>query len=420
MLFKKFDLKMLMRALFMASSYISVSILHAQNSISIDGHFEDWAAMPIAVCDPADDVHDTDGYPDGGQPLYREYTDVDILEVKFTNDADNLYGYIKATGEIGRTSSDTLGHAKNGRYYFIYTIDVDDDNTTGYQLKEGGYYPDSRGYDMNMEVEFYNGGFNTGHYINHEFTSQDQVDTQGLQDLADRIVRLAPGTYDYYTQWVTFEDSSYVLVSDRGPVYQGIITIALSEDKHEAELKAPMWGFLKTPAGQRIIDVGQTIVVSASLEGSGELSEEAVKLGHIPGSKSVWGSDTAERFRYDVVDPASRVADNNLDGKKVPASLLLFQHYPNPFSAQTRYSSNGNSGTTFCYRLNKDELVDLSIYNIAGQKICTLVHARQFAGEHRIHWNAGTEFGQQLPSGVYIAVLQAGSTMLAQRMAHLR
>lgn len=385
-------------------------IVFSQGSIVIDGNFDDWANVPVAVADSADDVHDTDGYSDGGKPSYREYTDVDILQVKFTNDAENLYGYMKATGEIGRTSSDTLGHSKNGRYYFIFTIDVDDNDTTGYQLKDGGYYPDSRGYDMNMEVEFYNGGFNTGHYINHEFTSQYQVDTQGMQDLADGIVRLAPGTYDYYTQWVTFEDSSYQLVSDRGPVYQGIITIALSEDGHEAEIMALMWGFLRTPEGRRIIDVAQTIVVSASLEGSGELSEEAIKRGYTPGSKSMWGSDTAEPFRYKVVDPATNVEDKNPDGTILPTSPVIHQNYPNPF----------NTGTTISYRLYKDALVDLSIYNVAGQKISRLINERQSVGKHRIQWKAIDHMSRPLPSGVYIAVLQTGSARVVGRMLHLR
>ena len=124
--------------------FVLPTLLLGQNQIIIDGNFDDWNTVPVAVTDPADDAHDTDGYESGKQPAYRAYSDVDILEVKFTNDEANLYGYIKATGEIGRTSSDTLGHAKSGRYYFIFTIDVDDNDTTGYPLREGGYYPDSR------------------------------------------------------------------------------------------------------------------------------------------------------------------------------------------------------------------------------------------------------------------------------------
>ena len=65
-------------------------IVCAQNGIVIDGQFDDWSAISSAVIDSADDVHDTDGYPEGGSPSYVEYSDVDIIEVKFTNDAENL------------------------------------------------------------------------------------------------------------------------------------------------------------------------------------------------------------------------------------------------------------------------------------------------------------------------------------------
>jgi len=389
---------------------VSPSILLAQHTITIDGNFEDWDAVPVAVADSADDVHDTDGYPAGGRPSYRDYTDVDILEVKFTNDAENLFGYIKATGEIGRTSSDTLGHAKKGRYYFIFTIDVDDNDTTGYQLKDGGYYPDSRGYDMNMEVEFYNGGFNTGHYINHEFTSQQQVDTQGIQDLADGIVRLAPGTYDYYTQWVTFEDSSYVLVSDRGPVYQGIITIAVSADGHEAEMKAPMWGFLRTPEGRRIIDVDQYIVVSASLEASGELSEEAIAHGYTDGSKSFWGSDTAEPFRYYVAPTTTAVAERGHQSHSVPSTPILRQNYPNPFNPQTQIT----------YYLPAAQRIKLSVIDLLGRELAVLEEGEVSAGTHTVPWTAMDKSGAALPAGPYFAVLQNENGRQVRAMLHLK
>ncbi|MCP4413402.1 MAG: hypothetical protein GY808_12655, partial [Gammaproteobacteria bacterium] len=321
-------------------------IICTQHSIVIDGDFSDWADVPVSVSDPADDVHDTEGeYQEGGQPEYRKYDDVDILEVKFTNDGENLYGYMKATGEIGRTSSDTLGHSKKGRYYFIFTIDVDNNDTTGYRLKDGGYYPDSKGYDVNMEVEFYNGGFNTGHYINHEFLTKNQMETQGIQDLKDGVIRLAPGTYDYYTQWVTFDDSSYVLVSDKGPVYQGIITIAVSEDGHEAEIKAPMWGFLKTPEGEPIVSIGKTMVVSASLEASGELADGG------DGSSSNWGSDTAEKFLFTVEDPTTAIVAEPIS--QIPVTANLYQNYPNPF----------NPATTIAYKLNNSSFVQLEVFN---------------------------------------------------------
>jgi len=386
------------------------SLIIAQNTITIDGNFDDWMDVHIAVVDSANDVHDTDWFSDGLlEPIPREYSDVDILEVKFTNDTENLYGYMRADGIIGRTSADTLGHTKNGRYYFIFTIDVDDNDSTGYRLAEGNYWPDSRGYDMNMEVEFYNGGYNTGHYINHEFLTETQARTQGAQDLADGIVRLAPGTYDWYTQWVMFADSSYVEVSDKGPVYQGIITIAFSQDGHEAEMKAPMWGFLRTPEGKRIIDVGQYIDVSASLEGSGELSEEAIKLGYVPGSTSVWGSDTAEPFRYYVSDPTS-VPENNITASSYPSLSVLSQNYPNPFNPQTNIT----------FVLPKAQEISLSIFDVLGRRVVTLIEGEMPAGEHTLQWTAKDAGGNPLPSGIYFAVLQAKDVYQVRSMLYLK
>ena len=68
--------------------------------------------------------------------------------------------YIKSKGYIGKTGSE-------GRFYVITTIDVDQDDTTGYWLHEGGYWPTSSGYDVNMEIEFYQGRYNHASYLNH-------------------------------------------------------------------------------------------------------------------------------------------------------------------------------------------------------------------------------------------------------------
>ena len=71
---------MRIRRVILTISLLSV-IICAQNSIIIDGQFDDWSSISSAVMDSADDVHDTDGYPDGGSPSYIEYSDVDIIEI---------------------------------------------------------------------------------------------------------------------------------------------------------------------------------------------------------------------------------------------------------------------------------------------------------------------------------------------------
>ena len=276
-------------------------------SITIDGDFSDWANVP-AYHDPAGgpgvlhngipDTHDTDHDLPGDIPVYVNHPDVDLVEYKFTHDSSNLYAYFRATGAIGNTSSNATTSSLQGRYYVIVTLDVDNSLATGYGLHEGGYYPTSYGYDMNMEVEYFNGTFNTGHYLNHGATNTSQLNA-AKQDQTNGIVRVLPGTYSYYSQWVWFDTpnagsnnlpppdnyASITFVLDRGPVFQGIIQIARSADRHEAEMVAPFRGFMRDPQGNPIIALGKTIGISISLEASPQLA---------PPPSNSWASDTGD------------------------------------------------------------------------------------------------------------------------------
>ena len=277
------------------------------HNITIDGDFSDWAGVPSHF-DPVSgpgilhngipDTHDTDHKASNDIPSYVNHPDIDLVEYKFTHDSSNLYAYFRATGAIGNTSSNATTSSLQGRYYVIVTLDVDNSLATGYGLHEGGYYPTSYGYDMNMEVEYFNGTFNTGHYLNHGATNTAQLNV-AIQDQTNGIVRVLPGTYKYYSQWVWFDAlnvgtyrlpspdnyASITFVADRGPVYQGILRIARSADRHEAEMVAPFRGFMRDPQGKPIIGLGKTIGISISLEASQQLA---------PPPANSWASDTGD------------------------------------------------------------------------------------------------------------------------------
>lgn len=293
------------------------------NHINIDGIFSDWAAVP-SYADPAGgpgvlhdgipDTHDTDHSLPGDIPAYVNHPDIDLLEYKFTHDASNLYAYFRATGQIGRTISNATKH---GRYYVIVTIDVDNRTNTGYGVHEGGYYPTSYGYDMNMEVEYYDGHFNKGNYLNHGALSNAELNA-AFADQTNGIVRVLPGTYDYYTQWVWFDTpasgtyrlpapdnfASITFVQDKGPSYQGIVQIALSPDGHQAEMVAPFRGFMRDTNGVPVMALGRTLKISISLEASGELA---------PGGE--WASDTGDPIVDYYLSP---FAEPNLQITRAP------------------------------------------------------------------------------------------------------
>ena len=102
--------------------------------ITIDGNFADWADVP-AYKDAAHNEHDTSHNKRDDMPAHVEHTDVDILEYKLAHDDENLYAYFKARGVIGRTQIGGKGKPA-GRYYAIVTIDLDQNEKTGYWLHE--------------------------------------------------------------------------------------------------------------------------------------------------------------------------------------------------------------------------------------------------------------------------------------------
>ena len=83
-----------------------------------------------------------------------------------------------------------------------------------------------------------------------------------------------------------------------------------------------------------------------------------------------------------------------VEDQTIPTSCTLFQNYPNPF----------NPSTTIKFSLPHREYVNLTIYNMIGQKVETLVDETKDAGSHQIVWNAGNK-----PSGIYFARLATES-----------
>ena len=75
----------------------------------------------------------------------------------------------------------------------------------------------------------------------------------------------------------------------------------------------------------------------------------------------------------------------------------LKQNFPNPF----------NPVTTIEYRISEPGFVDLSIYNLLGEKVITLVSEIKNAGTHRFNWNA-----KELTSGIYFYRLTAGKNFM--------
>jgi fibronectin type 3 domain-containing protein len=102
---------------------------------------------------------------------------------------------------------------------------------------------------------------------------------------------------------------------------------------------------------------------------------------------------------------------NSTSGEtNVPLTFALNQNYPNPF----------NSETAIGYDLPKGSEVKITIYNILGQKVKTLVDEKQAAGHKRITWDGKNNMGQPVGSGMYFYRIEAGDFVQNKRMLLLK
>ncbi len=78
-----------------------------------------------------------------------------------------------------------------------------------------------------------------------------------------------------------------------------------------------------------------------------------------------------------------------------PGKLRLAQNFPNPF----------NPETTIYFEVDEAQRIDVAIYNLAGQRLCTLHNAATAPGYHQTRWNGRDETGITAVSGIYYCVL---------------
>ncbi|GAB4379937.1 MAG: hypothetical protein Kow0042_29760 [Calditrichia bacterium] len=110
-----------------------------------------------------------------------------------------------------------------------------------------------------------------------------------------------------------------------------------------------------------------------------------------------------------IVDPNVNLLQLRKE-KITPKEFALWQNFPNPF----------NPTTTIKYALASDTEVKLEIYNSLGQKVITLVSAKQKVGEYSIEWDGKNENGKQVSSGIFFYKLGAGKYNSIRKMLFLK
>ena len=95
---------------------------------------------------------------------------------------------------------------------------------------------------------------------------------------------------------------------------------------------------------------------------------------------------------------------------EIPLGYSLSQNYPNPF----------NPVTTLKYGLPEQSMVVMTVYDLMGRGITTLVNQVQKAGYHTIRWNGTDQSGQVVSAGLYIYRITADDFTSTKKMLLLK
>jgi len=96
--------------------------------------------------------------------------------------------------------------------------------------------------------------------------------------------------------------------------------------------------------------------------------------------------------------------------EKTPIVSSLAQNYPNPF----------NPVTTIRFSSSREGHIELTVYDVKGRRVSTLVDRKMQAGRHAVSWNGTNDSGNSVASGIYFYRLKMRDKVLTRKMVLLR
>ena len=165
------------------------------------------------------------------------------------------------------------------------------------------------------------------------------------------------------------------------------------------DIELPVWLKVKTPRDMLDISAGHhcekpfILILNVTGGSIGDAFELPLKLKEKNGNQ--W--DYSILLRVDIPDSG-------------PIQFTLSQNIPNPF----------NPVTAIRYTIHKSCSVDLSVYDMIGRKVASLIHEQQRSGNHEVSWDGTDNNGEPVSSGVYFYRLIAGDRSKTRRMVLMK
>ncbi len=146
-----------------------------------------------------------------------------------------------------------------------------------------------------------------------------------------------------------------------------------------------------------------------------EGSAKAVHLGF--GWEAIHNSEFRETVMIAVMDffqPGITGIETFEPGSRLPTGYDLSQNYPNPFNPSTTISFDLSA------TMGVNQPVNLTVYDIRGRHVRTLIDSELGPGSHKIHWDGRNDRGEMVSSGIYLYTLRAGEERFTRKMTVLK
>lgn len=164
-----------------------------------------------------------------------------------------------------------------------------------------------------------------------------------------------------------------------------------------------------TPADEMVIpfklDVNDQDTISFDIDNIRRAHQEVIGVPEAVG----WPNPVGWAARAVITDESMTTGLED-EQAVLPESFKLSNAYPNPFNPTTHLS----------YQLPKNEKVVISIYNILGEKVATLVDKKLNAGKYTTLWNGKDMRGKQVSSGIYFCRMRAGNFVKIRKLTLMK
>ena len=165
------------------------------------------------------------------------------------------------------------------------------------------------------------------------------------------------------------------------------------------------------------IPLGANSILSTDLTNALNFSPDVVLSP--PNIYTAWVDNRDSGAGFDIYANTIRYRQTKVEEEEVthPFAFELGQNYPNPFNPTTAISFRAGS---LEQRAGRPVHTTLTIYNILGEKVKTLVDDKREPGNYRVIWDGKDEAGKEVSSGIYFYRLKVGKNSITKRMVLLR